>query len=57
LNFENLFIDISYMAIPNESVLIRQVASLEGVNLIVSYYLSTSEIWYNKRMAFVGVAL
>jgi hypothetical protein len=32
-----------------KSGLIREVASLEGDNLVVLYYLSASEIWPDKR--------
>jgi hypothetical protein len=32
--------------------LIREIASLVGNNLVVIYYLSASEIWPDKRVAF-----
>ena len=32
--------------------LIRGMASLEGDNLVVFYYLSVSENWSDKRVAF-----
>ena len=37
-----------------KSGLIRGVASLEGDNLVVFYYLSESENWPDKRDGFSG---
>ena len=37
-----------------KSGLIRGVASLEGDNLVVFYYLSVSEIWPDKRDGLSG---